>query len=264
MKERVLGALMGLAVFLPLIYLGGGYFAFCMLVLGILGLAELAAMKGINYKSHIGVLSSVGLASVLIPARYFPGFLAGMNVEIIYYIIAIILLVITVFQHESFDIEDAALLMFGAIYIGFGFRFLIEIRDMGLETIIYQFIVIWSTDIGAYLFGRRFGKRQMAPQVSPNKTWEGFFGGTLLALVVGSLYIYLIDPNLGSINSVWIVTLSMAITGQLGDLVESAYKRHFKVKDSGNFLPGHGGVLDRFDSTIFTSFLFMIWLNLFR
>lgn len=264
MKTRILSAVLAIFVFIPFIYFGGGYFAFAMSILGMIGMYELAEMKGIPYLNSIGIVATIGLLSVLIPAHYIDGFTTYVNNEYLFYVSCLVLLILTVFKSDQFHFDDAAILVLGAVYIGFGFHFLIVIRDLGIDTLMYQFLVIWSTDSGAYLFGKKFGKHKLAPHISPNKTIEGFLGGVLLATLIGGVYSLVVRPNLGAINNVWLLTIALSLFGQLGDLVESAMKRHFKVKDSGKFLPGHGGVLDRFDSSIFTSFMFMIWMNLFR
>lgn len=264
MKIRFISAILAILVFIPFIFLGGGYFAFAMSVLGIIALYEIADMKGIPYFNIIGLVATIGLLSILIPNHYIDIFTRYVNKDYLFYMACLILLILTVFKSDIFHFEDAATLVMGAIYIGYGFHFLILIRDLGIDTLMYQFLVIWSTDSGAYLFGRRFGQHKLSPSISPNKTIEGLIGGVFLATIIGGVYSLVIDPNLGAINNVWMLTIVLSLFGQLGDLVESAMKRHFKVKDSGKFLPGHGGALDRLDSTIFTSFMFMIWMNLFR
>ncbi|HCV2266446.1 TPA: phosphatidate cytidylyltransferase, partial [Staphylococcus aureus] len=99
-------------------------------------------------------------------------------------------------------------------------------------------------------FGKMMGKHKLWPVISPNKTIEGFIGGLFCSLIVPLAMLYFVDFNM----NVWIllgVTLILSLFGQLGDLVESGFKRHFGVKDSGRILPGHGGILDRFDSFMF-------------
>ena len=152
-------------------------------------------------------------------------------------------------------------MIFGALYIGYGFRYLIELRQISLDLVIFQFAIIFATDSGAYIVGRRFGKHKLAPQLTPNMTIEGSLGGIVSAVVIAVLYNYFFDPHLGGSEHYILLAMALSVLGQLGDLVESAFKRHFGVKDSGKFLPGHGGVLDRFDSTLFTSFLLMTWFN---
>lgn len=263
MKIRVLGGLLALAVFIPFLVAGGTWFAWFALLLGIVGLYELATMKGINFFSIIGVIASIALASVLLPANYLNLVISIDDPHFIFYICGLVLLTMTVYKHKTFNFVDASVLMFGALYVGFGFRFLIQMRDMGIATIGYQLLVIWATDTGAYLTGRLIGKTPLAPEVSPNKTVEGSIGGVILAVIVSSIYLKYVPTSINQVSHIWLLTIIMSIVGQYGDLVESAYKRYFGVKDSGKFIPGHGGVLDRFDSMIFASFTFMIWLNFF-
>ena len=128
--------------------------------------------------------------------------------------------------------------------------YLYETREAGLAFILFAFLVVWTTDTGAYLFGRSFGKHKLWPVISPNKTIEGFIGGVLSSLLVPLVMQFFVDFDF----NIWIillVTVILSMFGQLGDLVESGFKRHFGVKDSGKILPGHGGILDRFDSFMF-------------
>lgn len=121
-------------------------------------------------------------------------------------------------------------------------------------------LLLWSNDTGAYLAGRSFGKRKLFERISPNKTWEGFIGGLLLAVGVALN----LEQYLGSMSkSEWAcVALIISIVGTLGDLVESMLKRSLDVKDSGNILPGHGGLLDRFDGLLLSAPVVFIYLTL--
>ena len=109
-----------------------------------------------------------------------------------------------------------------------------------------------STDIGAYFIGSQIGKNKLAPQLSPNKTIEGFIGGIMSAILVAFIYLIFFDFRYSK-GIMLLVAGILSVTGQFGDLLESSFKRHFSVKDSGKILPGHGGILDRFDSVIFTA-----------
>lgn len=116
----------------------------------------------------------------------------------------------------------------------------------GLDLLVWVFIVTWATDIGAYFAGRRFGKRKLAPSISPGKTVEGLYGGIAAAALLGGAWVY--SRGLG----VPLLALApmFAIAAQGGDLFESALKRRAGVKDSSNLLPGHGGVMDRLDGLV--------------
>lgn len=118
-------------------------------------------------------------------------------------------------------------------------------------TILAIFLIIWTNDAFAYLVGSQFGKNKIAPGISPGKTWEGFFGGLLFVSIVTYL-LTLIPVFQGFSWTQWaIIAAIVSVLGTIGDFLESAFKRQFKIKDSGNILPGHGGFLDRFDSFIF-------------
>ncbi|MCK2000576.1 phosphatidate cytidylyltransferase [[Brevibacterium] frigoritolerans] len=140
------------------------------------------------------------------------------------------------------------------LYISGGFYSFWFLREgMGFNFIMYLMIIIWATDSFAYFVGRKYGKTNLAPVISPNKTWEGSIGGTVLAITLAGLYQLIFKPLEFGFFSFILFTLLLSVSGQIGDLIESAYKRYAGVKDSGNVLPGHGGVLDRFDSLLLVS-----------
>ncbi|HEU4695369.1 MAG TPA: phosphatidate cytidylyltransferase [Sphingomicrobium sp.] len=118
-----------------------------------------------------------------------------------------------------------------------------ERDEHGLELLLWTFLVTWSTDIGAYFAGRRFGRRKLAPSISPGKTVEGLYGGIAAATLIGGAWV--LGTGLGL--PLLILAPLFALAAQGGDLFESSLKRRASVKDSGNWLPGHGGVLDRLD-----------------
>ncbi len=164
----------------------------------------------------------------------------------------LILLGYTVLVKNKFSFEDAGFLILSAIYVGLGFYYFIQTREVenGLVYIFYAILVILSTDTGAYFFGRAFGKNKLWPQISPKKTIEGALGGIFVACIVAILF-HQFFPVHDSLLLVIVVTVIASVFAQIGDLVESAIKRHYNVKDSGKLLPGHGGILDRFDSWLF-------------
>jgi len=116
----------------------------------------------------------------------------------------------------------------------------------GIELLVWVFIVTWSTDIGAYFAGRSFGKRKLAPTISPNKTVEGLYGGIAAATILGSTWA--LATGLGT--ALLALAPVLAVSAQVGDLFESGLKRRAGIKDSGTWLPGHGGALDRLDGLV--------------
>ncbi|MCY7338390.1 MAG: phosphatidate cytidylyltransferase [Sphingomonas bacterium] len=126
---------------------------------------------------------------------------------------------------------------------------LLWVRDrspIGLELLLWVFVITWSVDIGAYFAGRAIGGPKLAPAISPNKTWAGLLGGTLAAMVLGGLWATLLELPM---ILLWLAA-PFAVAAQLGDLFESWLKRRAGVKDSGTWLPGHGGALDRLDGLV--------------
>lgn len=141
----------------------------------------------------------------------------------------------------------------GAIYIAVPCGILIWLRQdqqAGMITILWLFSLVWCADIGAYIAGRAIGGPKLAPRISPNKTWAGFIGGVSIASVVSGIFGHLWE---GDIITLFLWGAVIAIASQAGDLLESAAKRHFNVKDSSSLIPGHGGVLDRVDALITAS-----------
>lgn len=123
---------------------------------------------------------------------------------------------------------------------------------LGAAGLLTGLVIIWATDTAAYLAGRRFGKRPLWPSVSPKKTWEGLYGGLVAAVLASALarYFQVNDFSVNDWGAAIGLGLGIAVLATLSDLAESAFKRHFNVKDSSNFIPGHGGFLDRLDSTL--------------
>lgn len=142
----------------------------------------------------------------------------------------------------------------GVIYVGLPCLALAWLRAMpgdGIGTLLWVLALVWATDTGAYVAGRGIGGPRLAPRISPNKTWAGLLGGMAAAAIVG-----LATSQLLTAASAWVIvplSAALAIVEQVGDLVESAVKRHFGVKDSSNLIPGHGGVLDRVDGLLAVS-----------
>ncbi|MEQ7872687.1 phosphatidate cytidylyltransferase [Sphingomonas sp. ASV193] len=125
-------------------------------------------------------------------------------------------------------------------------RYAIDGAPMGLELLVWVFVVTWSTDIGAYFAGRTIGGPKLAPSVSPNKTWAGLVGGVVIATLLAAVWARTV---MLPANAYWLAA-PFAVAAQLGDLFESGLKRRAGVKDSGNLLPGHGGALDRLDGLV--------------
>ncbi len=148
-------------------------------------------------------------------------------------------------------LPQAACEFFGALYTFAPWRFAVDLRSISMHLLFFALALNWVGDTAAYYTGRRFGRRRLSPVVSPKKSWEGAAASVIASVVLGVLYLGKFYPVLP-----WWEVGAMALfgnlAGQFGDLAESAIKRGAGVKDSGSLLPGHGGILDRVDSSLFT------------
>ncbi|WP_458413870.1 phosphatidate cytidylyltransferase [Schinkia sp. CFF1] len=251
MKTRIITAILAMAIFLPLVIIGKTPFVILVYLMGTIALKELLRMRKINVLSIPGVIGFLFLWVLLIP-RFLLMDSVGTSFSKIEaaLIVVMLLLIYTVISKNEFTFDDAGFIILSTLYIGVGFYYFIETRMAGLSYVFFALFVIWATDSGAYFIGRAFGKRKLWPEISPNKTVAGFVGGIFSALLVGLIF-QIVSPLHSSMIIVLIAAMVTSLFGQMGDLVESALKRHYTVKDSGHLLPGHGGILDRFDSLLF-------------
>lgn len=250
MKTRVITAVIALAIFIPLIIIGHLPLTFAAMVLGVVAVSEVLIMKKIFVTSFAAIVSYLAVILMIVPAGYLAFLPSQLNRLTTVYILLMLLLLHTVFHKTRFSFDDAGVLTLAIIYIGMGFNAFITARAAGFWTLLYGTLIVWLTDSGAYLFGRQFGKHKLAPRVSPNKTWEGSILGTVAATVILAVYLHFFSVGHLNFWLMLLVTVVLSVFGQLGDLIESALKRYYGVKDSGKILPGHGGILDRFDSML--------------
>ncbi|MGP6139740.1 MULTISPECIES: phosphatidate cytidylyltransferase [unclassified Jeotgalibaca] len=261
MKTRVITALMAFVIFIPIVWYGSWPLLIGTLILGIIGLSEIFSMKKIPFFSLIGLFTTFITILIMLPTEYLTFMLDGLGIWHVYFVYAMSLLVMTVLSNNTFTFDDAGVFLLSSLYIGTGFHYFYETAKIGFLMVMFVMSIIWATDIGAYLIGMRFGKNKLAPIISPNKSIEGAIGGVVTAVLVSLIFIQFYNPLNFSVPIVILIAVLLSIVGQLGDLTESAYKRYFGVKDSGKILPGHGGILDRFDSTLFVMPLFQIILH---
>jgi phosphatidate cytidylyltransferase len=162
------------------------------------------------------------------------------------------------FTYTSFDKkwnkEDIAKAVIGAIYIALpiSMLILIDTGSKGNIWILFLLAVIFANDTGAFYAGKTIGKHKLYREVSPNKTWEGAFGGLILGLIIAVIFLNIERLKVQSLDiGILCLVIGLSIATQIGDLVESMIKRTYGVKDSGGILPGHGGLLDRIDGLLF-------------
>ncbi|HET6243972.1 MAG: phosphatidate cytidylyltransferase [Bacteroidetes bacterium] len=179
------------------------------------------------------------------------------------------LFIVELYRKSKTPLANIAVSLMGIIYVAVPFA-LLSFLIINTETkfggifnsniLLGYFLIIWTNDTGAYLAGRSMGKRKLFERISPKKTWEGAAGGFILALAIA--YVLSLFYTELSVRNWLIMAAILAITGNLGDLTESMFKRQVGIKDSGNLLPGHGGILDRFDAILISAPFVWIFLTL--
>jgi phosphatidate cytidylyltransferase len=261
MKQRIVTGLLAGIGFLGFLLLGSYWFTALIMVLAVVGFDEYLRMLQLKQNR---LLYYAGLIGVIIIALPWPQF--GVTImpsrEPFLWLIMLIFLTITVITKNKVTLDQAALLLIGIVYLGFGFHYMMDTRliSHGLFWTLLVLICIWMTDSGAYFAGMLFGKHLLLPAISPKKTYEGAVGGLILSIIAALIFSY-IHPELLSVSDAVILATVIAIVGQLGDFIQSAYKRAKGIKDTGTIFPGHGGVLDRVDSWLIV-FPFVHYLSL--
>jgi phosphatidate cytidylyltransferase len=254
LRHRLMVAVIGIPIGAAAIILGGYFFLGLGLLLAIIGLHEYYTLLR-PYRPNLLVGFVAGIATLL-GAYYWgsQGLLVGL----------VVLMILTFFWSLGGElgahlVGRMALTGFGVVWVAMGFAYVLLIRELnhGMELTILLFACTMVNDTFAYFVGRAFGRHKMAPRISPKKSVEGAVGG-IIGSVVAAVVVKIYSPWLGWQEAL-LLGLAIGFVGQWGDLFESAVKRDFRVKDSGKILPGHGGILDRFDAVLFASFV-TYWL----
>ena len=257
MKTRVITAIVALIVFLPLLFLGGDYFKFTTFALGVMAMYEIVRMT--FKETNIVVLGLSSLAGALL---FLNEEISQLQLYGLLFLILVGMLATVVATGHKIKLVEIGSIIFVTAYIFIGFYCLFMIRNFSLSHVAYLLLTIWFTDSFAYFGGMKFGKNKLSPKISPNKSIEGSVIGSLSSIVIALLFFY--TTNIfSSLLVAIVITLVVSVIGQFGDLIESAYKREYQVKDSSNLLPGHGGIFDRFDSVILSAPCLLILLGLF-
>lgn len=270
LKHRVITAIVGLPLVILAIWFGDPWFSLLIAAAALAGTYEFYRMAGFDMKEpllYVGLLWSLAL---VLRQHYGNPDVLPLVITAAMLLSSIILLVRPPRQ-KAF--RDWAWTIVGAFYVGWLLGYWLNLRGLedGRNWAYLAMLATFANDTGAYFIGRARGRHKLAPAISPAKTWEGAIGGlisTVAAAIVVATILNLISVKAGApfVFTYWqiaLLGLLVGIIGQLGDLVESLLKRNTGVKESGNLLPGHGGVLDRFDSLIFVGvivYYYVIWV----
>lgn len=265
MKTRVISAIIALAIFIPIFILGGIIFNIAFYVLTLLGLREFMKVREgkKRYPDFIRLISYLVTTFIYFECVLNSNLLYSFNFEVITGTFLIVLLPVVLYHDEKvYNIEDAFYLLGGILFLGFSMSLFNMYRNIGLELIIFLFLITIITDSYAYFIGKLIGKNKLLEVISPNKTWEGTVGGSLVGTFVCTTYYLTVINSSSNLFVIVLITLFLSLVGQFGDLFFSAIKRRYKVKDFSNLMPGHGGVLDRLDSIIFVMLAFTFFLEI--
>jgi phosphatidate cytidylyltransferase len=201
--------------------------------------------------------------AILIYGLLVADLILGLNDKVIGAIIVpvVLLLMLTeLWRKKTNPLVNLGIQLFGFLYLLIPFYLLINMRissESSVFLLIGMFTLIWSNDTFAYLSGRMLGKTKLFERISPKKTWEGTIGGIVITVII-SYFIGILDHSNGVLF--WVISALIIVPGAIfGDLLESLFKRSLNIKDSGTILPGHGGILDRFDAALFTIPFFYCW-----
>jgi phosphatidate cytidylyltransferase len=252
LKQRLITGIIAGTIFLGFCILGGYPFHLLVLAMSFIGYYEFVKMIKIQPFSIVALVGYLGVLMFMFPwellhITYTPTLEHGI------WSLMFLFMLITVFSRNKIGIKHISLLFIGALYVGIGFSYIAGSRNSpDGQGLFWTFLIlscIWASDSGAYFLGKMFGRNKLWPSISPNKTIEGALGGVAVAIIVAIIF-SVFSGDILSVGRAVLIGLTCAVVGQLGDLVQSAYKRVYDIKDSGKLLPGHGGILDRCDSWI--------------
>lgn len=270
---RFITALVGIPLVLTLIYFGSIPYLLFVVGVALLALREFFKLLEQGGYPVPGVLGPVfGVLFVL--SLYWNGSALGTHTANLGASFMLTMLMLAFFLVEVMRTKSKADFLrpiyglSGLLFVGWTLSHLIlirEVRPLGREYSFFLYFLIWGVDIGAYAIGRAYGQRKLAPLISPGKSVEGALGGTLAGILVSVVVWFVTLKGAGwKLPEAVFLGCLTAIVAQGSDLVESLLKRTVQVKDSSDLLPGHGGVLDRFDSFIFAAPLFYYYIMIFH
>ncbi len=252
-KQRLVGAVLVFALTIILVVLGGDFLFLGLLAISLIGMMELYRAVNLNKT----VFAVIGYIACL---TYYGFLYTGIDNYLLLFILFLLLyLTIYVILYPKYKIEQVSYMFVGLFYVAIMISYIYKVRmlDNGIYLVWLIFIGSWASDTFAYLVGMLIGKRRFLPNLSPKKTLEGCIGGILGAGLIGFLYGLIFEGHFTTINNpkvaFAIISGCSSVISQLGDLTASAIKRDHNIKDYGKLIPGHGGILDRFDSVIFVA-----------
>jgi len=251
MKQRTISAIILLVIMVGSIIIDSKIFGILMLIFSIMGFKEFFDIRYDVKSKKLNLIRLIGMLCVLLIAMNNTFYIVDLNVVILLPLLMLSLPIVFYNDNKLYNITDA-LYNLGIVYfLGFSFGNIIYMADSSLIKCIFIFVISFITDTYAYIAGCLVGRHKLT-NISPKKTIEGSVIGTLMGTLVGSVYYYNLVSDVTIFETI-VLCLFLTILSELGDLFFSSIKRYFDKKDYSNLIPGHGGILDRFDSVIYVS-----------
>lgn len=270
--KRTISGFLFVAVLTTCIFIHPLCFFALFLVINVIGILEFANMLK-TAQIHINRVMCAICGVVLFTAGFLHTYIGMQNAYVYALAVTFLLSICELYRKQTHSIHNLAFGIYALFYFTLPFTLLLYFPYMCCgkwqpDIVFYPFLLVWLNDTFAYLFGSRFGKHKLFPRISPKKSWEGAIGGGVTTIIAGTLLAPYID-GLGYagihpyLNAAAISTI-VVFFGTFGDLIESMFKRCIEIKDSGNIMPGHGGMLDRFDSILFALPAIFVYLSLLQ
>ncbi|MCL2559585.1 MAG: phosphatidate cytidylyltransferase [Turicibacter sp.] len=248
MKERIITAICLLAVVIPIVFIGGNWFLGLMLIAATVAACEMMVMHDKEEKTHNWIKGMILVHVILIVFIPF-GTEAALS--------GFVFLMIVRHGFKLINTHTTSFYFIVLLYVGLSFRALLEIRNHSLTLFFFLIATVILTDTMAYFTGMFIGKNKLAPKISPKKTIEGAVGGWLS----GAMFAFMFGWSQQLFTDMWmliVLAVGLPVLSQIGDLVASAFKRKYDIKDYGKIFPGHGGVMDRIDSQMLAALLIYV------
>lgn len=251
MKKRTISAIVMMVIMIGSMIISNKLFGIVMLVMSILGFNEFFNIKFENRLKDIRSIKILGIGCLMLIVQNMTFYKLDMNILILIPLLTLSLPVVFYNDSKLYSISDCLYVLGGIYLLGFAFQNIVYLSYKNILQCIFIFIISFITDTYAYIGGSLIGRHKLT-SISPKKTIEGSLIGTFMGVFIGYVYYYNVIGRVSVVECL-MLCLILTILSEIGDLMFSSIKRYFNKKDYSNLIPGHGGILDRFDSVIYVS-----------